>query len=129
MNCLKLALPEAIRNRNDIKHEVARFAHKEQLGFIMGRENGEFLARLMTYNNAMYPREDWAEISPMIKNMRLTTECGVKALAKIYNKEYHNNCCRVCGYYIFNSGCEYCGVSRREHEFNIYREGMKSLYI
>jgi len=99
-----------------IKNQCDRLNFEEQLKFIMGRENGEFLPRLMEYSQSL---DRWRGVNPDTRSHPdLIRNGSLKQKIHIFNHEYHKNCCRVCGYYVFASGCEYCGTSRKQHDFN-----------
>lgn len=98
--------------------DSSRFTFEEQLKFIIGRENGDFLPRLMEYSQNL-DRLYGANVNN--KDLKLLKNGTVKQKVNIFNREYKNNCCRVCGYYVFSSGCEYCGTSREQHEFNLIK--------
>ena len=47
---------------------------------------------------------------------KLKRRLGISAKAsdkiRIYNHEFKFNECSICGYYMFSTGCEYCGIRR-----------------
>ena len=94
---------------DDLRLKLYRNRFNEQTRFIW-REGGDFLKRLMDYNRRLN------HIKPV------PAENNLKEKIKMYNDEYSKNCCRVCNYYVFSSGCKYCGSSRQEQEFFIHCE-------
>ena len=112
------------RERKYVNHQMdkVRYRHERQLRFIWGREDGEFLKRLMVYANNLFERTDIKEMSHILNSPSLRIEGTVGDKVRIYNDEYHSNLCRCCGWYVFSNGCEYCGIRYRTHVLNIVSE-------